>query len=175
MRADSCASVAHIHAIGPALVTPIARLLGMKVIVTHHGRDYHRAKWNWLARLTLRAGEAMALRFANRIIVVSPSLANVLRERHPPCAGRIVYIPNGADHGDAAPAEHTLQGLGLTPGKYVLGVGRLVPEKRFEDLIAAMRAARPDLKLVIAGAADHRDAYASKLTAQADKQIIFAG
>ena len=34
--------VIHLHAIGPALFTPLARLLGMKVVVTHHGADYDR-------------------------------------------------------------------------------------------------------------------------------------
>ena len=32
----------HIHAIGPALLTPLARLLRMKVVFTHHGPDYDR-------------------------------------------------------------------------------------------------------------------------------------
>ena len=41
--------VVHLHAIGPALFTPLARLLGMKVVVTHHGADYDRQKWNRLA------------------------------------------------------------------------------------------------------------------------------
>lgn len=36
----------HIHSIGPALVTPIARIMGLRVVVTHHGADYDREKWN---------------------------------------------------------------------------------------------------------------------------------
>lgn len=168
--------ILHIHAIGPALVAPLAKLLGMQVVVTHHGRDYKREKWNWLARLVLRLGEAAALRFADRVIVVSPSLAQDLRHEHPTRANRIVYIPNGAEPGGAeAASREMLTRLGVVEGKYVLAVCRLVPEKRLEDLITAMRAARPDLKLVIAGAADHRDAYANKLVGEADDQIIFAG
>ena len=37
--------VLHIHAIGPAIMSPLARLLGLKVVVTHHGPDYDRQKW----------------------------------------------------------------------------------------------------------------------------------
>ena len=44
------ADVVHIHAIGPALVTPLARLLGMKVVFTHHGPDYDRDKWGTAAK-----------------------------------------------------------------------------------------------------------------------------
>ena len=36
--------VLHIHAIGPAIVTPLARLLRLRVVVTHHGPDYDREK-----------------------------------------------------------------------------------------------------------------------------------
>ena len=39
--------IIHIHAIGPALVVPIAKDLGLKVIVTNHGADYNREKWSW--------------------------------------------------------------------------------------------------------------------------------
>ena len=38
--------VLHIHAIGPSLWVPLAKLLGLKVVVTHHGQDYLREKWN---------------------------------------------------------------------------------------------------------------------------------
>ena len=31
------ADIIHIHAIGPGLLAPMARLLGMKVVLTHHG------------------------------------------------------------------------------------------------------------------------------------------
>ena len=34
------ADLVHIHAIGPALVVPYAKLLGMRVVFTHHGPDY---------------------------------------------------------------------------------------------------------------------------------------
>lgn len=40
--------ILHIQAIGPALVTPLARLFGLRVVVTHHGPDYDgRNGANW--------------------------------------------------------------------------------------------------------------------------------
>src|ERR1700683_1486228 len=41
--------ILHIHAIGPAIVLPIARLLGLKVVVTHHGLEDQREKWGRFA------------------------------------------------------------------------------------------------------------------------------
>ncbi len=40
--------VLHIHAIGPSLMVPLARILGLKVVITHHGPDYDRQKWGGL-------------------------------------------------------------------------------------------------------------------------------
>lgn len=170
--------VLHIHAIGPALVAPLAKLLGMKVVVTHHGADYRRAKWNWFGRMTLRLGEWAALHWADRVIAVSPSLARELKLSHPHRAGRISYVPNGAApfaSAEMAPPARVLGALGLSPQRYILTACRLVPEKRLHDLIAAFRQAAPNLKLVIAGAADHDDPYARDLLAEADDCVIFAG
>ena len=53
------ADVLHIHAIGPALLTPYAKLRGMKVVFTHHGPDYDRDKWGFAAKTMLKLGERM--------------------------------------------------------------------------------------------------------------------
>ena len=65
------ANIVHIHAVGPALLTPLARLLGMKVVFTHHGPDYDRDKWGMAAKTALRLGEAAGTLFANEVIVIS--------------------------------------------------------------------------------------------------------
>jgi glycosyltransferase involved in cell wall biosynthesis len=168
--------VVHIHAIGPALLSPLARLLGMRVIVTHHGCDYARAKWNGLARAVLRAGEWISIYAADRIIVVSMNVADALRAAHPYAAKRIVHIPNGADPSTvAARDEALLEHFGLTAHKYVLAVGRLVPEKGFHELVQAFRASKIDAKLVIAGGADHQDRYAQRLQACGGEDVVFTG
>jgi glycosyltransferase involved in cell wall biosynthesis len=170
------AHVIHIHAIGPALMAPVARRLGMKVIFTHHGADYNRAKWGGFARRMLRAGEKFGIRSANAVIAVSPSLASDLKQRFPDHAGKIRYVPNGApalpDDGDA---EAVLSNLGVARDDYVLAVGRLVPEKGLHDLIAAHRRSGTAKKLLIVGGADHGSAYSRELQSQASPDVIFAG
>ncbi len=170
------AGLIHIHAIGPGLLAPIARLLGLKVVVTHHGTDYHRAKWGLLARSALRAGEWLALTFADRVIAVSPSLAAQLRRSFPKRAQAISYIPNGTSDlpGDADPAL-ILPRLGIEGGDFLLAVARLVPEKGLHDLIDAFERSGCSGKLVIAGSADHESEYARELLARAGDRVIFAG
>jgi glycosyltransferase involved in cell wall biosynthesis len=151
----------------------------MKLVVTHHGRDFERQKWNGIAKAALRLGERCATAAADRIIVVSKSVTEELRRRHPRLKSRIDYIPNGATEfpeGDAQEdARAVLDRFGLQPGRYVLAVGRLVPEKAFDVLIAAFKAARPDCKLAIAGAADHADEYSRSLLQQESDDIRFCG
>src|SRR5690606_8586736 len=87
------ADVLHIHAVGPAVLTPLARLLAMRVVVTHHGRDYEREKWGTFAKAMLRLGERFAARYAHGVICVARNDAERLNQRHGP--GTAVAIPNG--------------------------------------------------------------------------------
>jgi glycosyltransferase involved in cell wall biosynthesis len=170
------AKLLHIHAVGPALLSPLARLLGMRLVVTHHGEDYNRAKWGRFSKAMLRLGEQWAMTYAHRIIVVAPSLAERLKQQYPQAANRIRYIPNGTaplpQTGSKA-AEILAQANFLT-GDYVLAVGRLVPEKAFDLLVSAFEQL-PNRKLLIVGAADHDNPFARRLLNRADKHIVFAG
>lgn len=149
--------VLHIQAIGPALMVPLARLLGLRVVVTHHGPDYDRQKWGRFAKLVLRLGERFGMRWSNGRIVISEVIRRLVRVKH----GReSTLIPNGVVLPEMPGTLGALALFGLEPGKYVLLVSRLVPEKRHLDLIAAFqRAALPGWKLAIVGASDHPDAY----------------
>lgn len=175
-RFAESSDVIHIHAIGPALVAPLARLFGMKVVLTHHGDDFNRSKWNGLAKAALRIGERLGLGSAHVVLAVSPSLAERLRHDYPAKAGRIFYVPNGADHLlglKAQVSDDLLTRLGLTAGRYVASVGRLVPEKRFDDLIEAHARSGMSDPLVIVGGGE-KD-YEQHLHALAGPNVIFTG
>lgn len=166
----------HIHGIGPNLVTPLARLLGLRVVATHHGNDYHREKWGGFARAMLRCGERNAILHANAIIAISPIEAQTLRERY---HRDVAYIPNGVRSTSPVPAGETLIRYGLVPGRYIVNVARLVPEKRQSNLIEAFVAADlpDDVRLVLIGGADHEADYVQRVRAlaAADPRVILAG
>lgn len=149
--------VLHIQAIGPALFTPLARLLGLRVVVTHHGPDYDRQKWGAFARRILRWGERLGMCWSNQRIVISRVIEDIVRRSY----GReSSLIPNGIVLPVIPETTVTLQQFGLEPGRYVILVSRLVPEKRHLDLIQAfLQADIPGWKLAIVGASDHPDAY----------------
>ncbi len=172
------ADVVHIHAIGPALAVPLARLLGLKVVFTHHGFDYERAKWGRAARWALRLGERFGCKMANRVIVI----AEVIRQRVEKTFGRhdLVLIPNGAPQAVPMTDSALFERLGLRDRGYVLTTCRFVPEKNLHHLVAAWKLLRQDvaavregrIRLVLAGDADFKDDYSEELKAMARREDV---
>lgn len=159
--------ILHIQSIGPAIMTPLARLLGLKVVVTHHGPDYDRQKWGGIAKLILHLGERFGMRWANERIVISDITRRIV-ERQYGLPSHL--IPNGVAVSELPVTQNTLNQFGLISGQYVLLVSRLVPEKRHLDLIKAFQsAALKDWKLVIVGSITHPNSYTREILTTAAK------
>lgn len=165
--------ILHIHAVGPSIVTPVARMLGLKVVVTHHGPDYERDKWGPIARWILRLGERLGMRCSHARIAISEIIADLIREKF---ARDSDLIPNGVDVPELQPDSDHVRGFGLQPGRYFLQVGRMVPEKRQLDMIAAYGAAAPgDWKLAVVGRITD-DAYSrSVVEAAREAGVVMTG
>ena len=174
--------ILHIHAVGPSLFIPLARLLGLKVIMTNHGPDYQRKKWGKLAKIILKLGESLGSKRANGIICISESIAKDVREKY---KRNVTVIPNGVTIPKILHTENALRKYNLEKGKFLLAVGRFVPEKGFHDLIEAFnqlstlnsKLRTTNWKLVIVGRADHEDKYSLNLKEKAGKNnnIILTG
>ena len=172
LRAD----VLHIHAVGPAIATPIARMLGLKVVFTNHGPDYSRDKWGKLAKLVLRAGERMGAMFANEVIVISEVINTIIKEKYHRMDAHLIY--NGVPTPNFIETTDYLNFLGVLPRKYIFAMGRFVPEKNFHQLIRAFSSlnSRDGYQLVIAGDTDHEDDYSFRLKEMARKHgVVLTG
>jgi glycosyltransferase involved in cell wall biosynthesis len=169
--------IIHFHALGPSLFTHLSKILSpAKVVVTCQGLDWQRAKWGKLSSNLIYQGERAAVKHADRIVVVSKALQSYFLKEY----GReTIYIPN-------APASyvecnsHFLYGkqLNLEPKRYMVFLGRLVPEKRPELLIEAfLKLKYPNWKLVIVGGISDTKLYTEKLLNMiaGNPNIIFAG
>lgn len=164
----------HIHAIGPALLVPAAKLFGIPVVMTHHGPDYDRQKWGRFAKFVLRMGESFGCRFSNAVITVSHHIASLVESQFHRNA---TYIPNGVNLPVITPPGDIIARHQLIPKKYILTVGRFVPEKGFHDLLKAFTSCNTDWMLVIAGDTDHEDDYSRGLKQQAaqDSRVVLTG
>jgi glycosyltransferase involved in cell wall biosynthesis len=160
------ADVVHIHAIGPALLTPYARLLGMKVVFTHHGPDYDRDKWGRPAKFILKLGERMGVKFANEVIVISKVIDELIAQRYGRRDAHLIY--NGVPKADFTDFPEYFAELGIEEGKYILGMCRFVPEKNLHHLVEAFaRIDAKGCKLVLAGDTDFEDDYSRELKRRA--------
>ena len=64
--------VVHIHAEGPAFFTWLPKMFGKRVVVTVHGIDWQREKWqSGLGSKFIHQGEKNAAKYADEVIVLS--------------------------------------------------------------------------------------------------------
>lgn len=165
------------HALGPSLFSWLPKLLtSSKVISVCHGLDWQRAKWGKVSSMMLRLGERTASNYADEIIVVSHALQSYFSKIY---NRQTTYIPNApAEYTNSDPKFNYGKALGLTPGKYVLFLGRLVPEKCPDLLFEAFSQLQPaGWKLVFVGGGSDTEEFSTKLQQQAagKSNIVFTG
>lgn len=159
--------VVHYHALGPALFSFLPRLAGKRTVVTVQGLDWQRKKWGRFASFILRLGEKAATRLPNHTMVVSRTLQN----HYSATGSQTSYVPNGGELREWRAPENILD-WGLTPGRYILFLGRLSPEKGCHLLVEAFEKLTTDAKLVIAGASSYCDEYSRRLREHASERLL---
>lgn len=168
--------IVHFHALGPSLFTCLPRITNAKIVVTCQGLDWQRAKWGNFSTRLIHTGEKAAVRFAHGMIVVSEALQKYFWQTY---GKETVYIPNApASYGESDPNFVFGKQLGLQQGRYVVFLGRLVPEKRPDLLVDAFSALKPaGWKLVLAGGVSDTKSFTSNLLEKVanNRDIVFAG
>lgn len=166
--------IVHFHALGPSIFSGIPRLRGMKSVVTVHGLDWERQKWGPAAAWLLKQCEYPAIHFPTSTIVVSRTLSQYFDQK-------FGLIPEVIPNGTSAPIERAPNkirrfGLASDGSRYVLFVGRLVPEKGCHFLLDAFTQIQdrfPDVKLVMAGGSSFSDGYVAELKKYESDRILF--
>ncbi len=156
---------------GNSPVVWIPRLMGQKTILNVDGLDWKRDKWPNMARRYIRLAERLAGVFANAVVTDSRSIQRYYREVYRTPSTFIAY---GAELPRRA-AGATLLRFGLEPRRYVLFVGRLVPENCAHHLVEAWQDLETDMKCVIVGDAPYVEEYKAALRRTQDPRIVFTG
>ena len=167
--------VVHVHAEGPAAFCWIPKLFGKKVILTVHGLDWARAKWQGgFGEKYIRFGEKMGVKYADEIVVLSKGVQTYFKDTY---QRDTKFIPNGVIRPEQVAPEIIIDKYGLQKDDYILFLGRLVPEKGVKYLVEAFKQVNTEKKLVIAGGASDSQDFVQEIEtmAKGDERILFTG
>lgn len=167
--------VVHFHAEGPSAAIFIPHFFGIRTIVTVHGLDWAREKWeNGFGSKYIKFGEKMAVKYADEIIVLSKNVQKYFKDIY---NRDTVYIPNGVNRPQIKTANEITKRWGLKKDDYILFLGRIVPEKGIKYLIEAFKNINTDKKLVIAGGTSNTDEFVKEIESLVcdDNRIIQTG
>ena len=124
------------------------------------------------AKSFLRHGEHVGARRSDGLIAVSRLMQTHIQSEHGVGA---TYIPNGATLPARPPGTAALERRGLTPGGYLLTVGRIIPDRDLHTLIAAFNQSHRPKHLVIVGSETTRTEYGRRLEGMAGDRVLFTG
>lgn len=166
--------VVHFHAEGSCGMLWLPKILGKRCVVTIHGIDWQRAKWGRFASKYIKFCEKIAAKYADEIIVLSEGVQQYFMDTY---KRKTVFIPNGVNRPIPHSPHFIKDKFNLDKNKYILYLGRLVPEKGIAYLIKAFKKVKTDKKLVIAGGSSDTNAFMQELQelATGDDRIIFTG
>jgi len=165
--------ISHYHAIGPSIFSFIPKIRKKKVIVQAHGIEWKRSKWGFFGKKFLKMSEYSAVKFPDILTVVSKVQQKYFKEKY---GVNCIYIPPGTNPPNIRKPD-LIKKLGLKGNGYIFFAARLVREKGTHYLINAYNKLKTDIKLVIAGDAQHEEKYKKELfnLARGNKNIIFPG
>lgn len=167
--------VVHFHAEGPCAMIWLPKLFGKRCVVTIHGLDWQREKWqNGFGSKYIHLGEKMTVKFADEIIVLSKGVQEYFQKTY---GRKTLFIPNGVNRPVLRKADLIKKEFGIDKDGYLLFLGRIVPEKGIRYLLQAYKQLHTDKKLVIAGGSSDTDDFLQEIhtLAAGDDRIIFTG
>ncbi len=173
--------IIHFHGVGPALLSFIPRIFARNIVIitTFHSIDRKHEKWGLLARMVLFLGEWMTCQFSHRVIAVSKTIGQYIRDVYDV---DFDYIPNAIETYPREIGTTALETFGVIPNKYILVVSRFVRHKGLHYIISAWKRLKlsdeySDFKLVIVGDGHFTDEYVQELHNMSSgiESIVFTG
>jgi glycosyltransferase involved in cell wall biosynthesis len=163
--------IVHFHTQASGIFAFLPMVRRQATVLTIHSLNWQHSKWNAVDKAAIRLVERFALGFADAVVAVSRTQQEYLSNRY----RRMIYlIGNGVSLMPKIPAKRIYE-FGLTPGKYILYVGRLSREKGCHTLLEAFKTMDGGMQLAIAGDRQTNAEYARNLQKYANGNVRFLG
>jgi glycosyltransferase involved in cell wall biosynthesis len=160
------------QALGPSSLCFIPRFSGKtRVFTLIHSLDWKREKWGKAAQCLIHLAEYPTVLFPHKVAVVSDALKSYFEEKF---NARVAKITPGIKPAKFREPDR-IEEFGLEKDKYILFLGRLVPEKGCHYLLEAFQNLDTDFKLFIAGDGYFSDEYLKRLHQKKSDKIVFGG
>lgn len=164
--------------VGNSILSIIPRVFGIRTVVNVDGLDWRREKWGFIAKSYLKLSEYVATIFPNKTITDSLFIKRYYREKY---NKKTTYIPYGFDENlnktDSLLEKKLLKKYKLKINRYLVWVGRIVPENHLEELIIAFQKVKTNYQCLIIGDDLYKSKYKNyiKELSKHDERIIFTG
>jgi len=163
--------IIYLIGVGSTVFSILPRILGIKTAVNVDGLDWRREKWGPVGKAYLAISEVLACFLPDMVITDSLYIKRYYQRKY---GKETVYLPYGYE---AYPSKNkqAFGQFGLKSRKYIVWVGRLVPDNHTDELIKAFKSLNTALKCVIVGGDRLNGEYKRKITALAksEPRIIF--
>ncbi len=159
--------------VGNSPLVWIPRLASARTLLNVDGEDWAREKWGRFAGWYQRQCERVARHTADILIADARGVERRYRQVHDVDT---VFVPYGANV-QSTDEDDVLERWSLRSRRYLLYVGRFVPENAIDVLLESFSRLDTDMKLVIIGDASYADAYKQQLfdRGSRDSRVVFTG
>ena len=169
---SNTADVVHLHSGANSIWAAFLRLAGKRVYVSQFAMDWKRDKWPWYGKLFYRMSNYLTALFPTAVVFDNIFTREYFEKKF---RKQFYFSPYGAEVKEPATDTAILERLGVSPGKYLLFVGRFIPDKGVHLLIRAFEKIKTDMKLVLVGGSPNPGTYEQEIHQTKDIRIVFAG
>jgi glycosyltransferase involved in cell wall biosynthesis len=166
------ADIIHLQSGANSIWALLLRLFGKKVIVSQFAMDWKRAIWPWYAKLFYHFSNVLTAYIPNKVIfdnVYTQEYFEKKFHRH------FNFVPYGSEVIISNSGSSVFEKIGIEKGKYLLFVGRFIPDKGVHLIVKAFKKIKTEKKLVLVGGSPTPNDYEKEIRNTGDKRIIFPG
>jgi glycosyltransferase involved in cell wall biosynthesis len=167
----SDAKIVHIQNGGNSVFAHILNLFGRVSFVSQDGIDWQRQKWSFLAKVYLKASSYLSSKLGRKLIIDNLDVLNLFEKKFNKKFTHIGFGTNVLRPSCENPLDVILNGR-----KYILFVGRFIPDKGVLTLIEAYIEADVDYILVlIGGNPNSKSKYDLEIKSYESDNVIIPG